>query len=114
MRAHVLLGLFLLVAEEAPVMGMGAVPCRRHAALPMVCRRWNELCYSPELLRQLVVHVRGSLEPDDYDYGEGSVCRRLQTFFSWLLGRRGAVRHVQRLEVRGLVAWGWDPKAHMG
>lgn len=36
-------------------------PPRRHTALPMVCRCWNELCYSPELLRGLDVHLGGDL-----------------------------------------------------
>lgn len=44
---------------------------RRHAALPMVCRRWNELCYCPELLGALKVKVDGDLNDDfDSDLGD--------------------------------------------
>lgn len=68
----------------------------------MVCRRWSELCYSSDLLRELAAHVRGHL----WDQGP-TVDQRLRRFFEWLLSS-GAAQHVQRLEVRRLVLW-WSP-----
>lgn len=40
---------------------------RRHKRLPMVCQRWNELCYSPELLGELSVEIEGSLTDFEWD-----------------------------------------------
>lgn len=62
-------------------------PCR-HRLLPLVCRRFGDLCYSPQLLPtafDLNLHLDGQLI-------------RVRSFAEWLV-RRGAGR-VQRLHLR--------------
>lgn len=80
----------------------------------MVCRLWDHLCYTPELLGNLEVHVGGNIaywgEEDKSSAGS-----RVEQFFDWLAGSGGGrqrrpmpATHVQRLEVK---PWG-TPSSH--
>lgn len=48
-----------LTASLLPGLAPLRCPCRRHATVPLVCRRWRGLVRSPELLRSAEVQLHG-------------------------------------------------------
>ena len=92
--------LFKIPAGAPPGAGAGAslswpshppcpiAPCR-HRALPLVCRRFEDLVHSPPLL--------ASVELDVGQDSDDRVLPRWRSFFQWLTLR--AAGHVQHLEL---------------
>jgi hypothetical protein len=66
--------------------------CRRQRTLRRVCRRWDDLVHSPELLSTVSVRVLQNTEYEAKEWME-----RLTSLMAWISLRAG--QHVQELDL---------------
>ncbi|KAI3436505.1 hypothetical protein D9Q98_005922 [Chlorella vulgaris] len=60
----------------------------RHQHLPLVCTAWTHLLDSPELLRNVKVHI-------DSNIWSSRPAKKLAGFVDWLLQRSGSVERLE-------------------